>query len=216
MSGRGPIVQDGVLAGNYSDKYATRNPIARALVAGFRRAASDLLLLSGARDVHEVGCGEGHLTALFAEGGRRVRASDFSGEVVREARQRAAELGLDVSFKVASIHDLRPPSDAAELVACCEVLEHLEDPEGALDVLASLARPWLLASVPREPLWRVLNCARGKYLRDLGNTPGHVGHWSRAGFLAFLGRRFEVVGTRSPIPWTMALCRVREPAAARP
>ena len=86
-------------------------------------------------------------------------------------------------------------------------LEHLEDPAGALDVLAGLARPWLLASVPREPLWRVLNCARGKYWADWGNTPGHLQHWSRSGFLAFLERRFQVVEARSPLPWTVALCR---------
>ena len=37
----------------------------------------------------------------------------------------------------------------------------------------------LLVSVPREPLWRGLNMARGAYMRDLGNTPGHVNHWSK-------------------------------------
>ena len=39
----------------------------------------------------------------------------------------------------------------------------------------------LLVSVPREPLWRALNVARGAYLRELGNTPGHVNHWSKRG-----------------------------------
>jgi hypothetical protein len=63
--------------------------------------------------------------------------------------------------------------------------------------------------VPREPLWRVLNLARGKYLADLGNTPGHVNHWSRGGFLDLLSRRFEIVEARTPLPWTMALCKVR-------
>ena len=46
---------------------------------------------------------------------------------------------------------LDPAADSAELVVCCEVLEHLEHPEAALATLASLARPWLIASVPREP-----------------------------------------------------------------
>jgi len=61
--------------------------------------------------------------------------------------------------------------------------------------------------VPREPIWRALNLARGKYVRDLGNTPGHLGHWSRRGFLELLGGRLEVVAVRTPLPWTMALCR---------
>jgi hypothetical protein len=89
------------------------------------------------------------------------------------------------------------------------VLEHLDDPERALDRLVELAQPWLLLSVPREPLWRVLNLARFKYVGELGNTPGHLGHWSRRGFLGLLRSRVEVVDVRSPVPWTMALCRTR-------
>ena len=100
---------------------------------------------------------------------------------------------------------------AAELVVCCEVLEHLDDPKRALDVLARLARPWLIASVPREPLWRALNLARLSYVGALGNTPGHLTHWSKRGFERFLGERFEVVEVRTPLPWTMALCRVQSP-----
>ena len=74
-------------------------------------------------------------------------------------------------------------------------------------MLARLARPWLIASVPREPLWRALNLARLSYVGALGNTPGHLNHWSKRGFVRFLDERFEVVEVRSPIPWTMALCR---------
>ena len=83
------------------------------------------------------------------------------------------------------------------------MLEHLDDPERALDVLAGLARPWLIASVPREPLWRALNLARLSYVGELGNTPGHLNHWSKRDFVRFLTRRFEVVEVRSPTPWTM-------------
>jgi hypothetical protein len=71
-----------------------------------------------------------------------------------------------------------------------------------------VARRHLLVSVPREPLWRVLNVARGAYLRELGNTPGHVNHWSRHGFVRLLERHGEVVEARSPFPWTMVLVRL--------
>ena len=66
----------------------------------------------------------------------------------------------------------------------------------------------MLVSVPREPLWRGLNMARGAYLRDLGNTPGHLNHWSKREFAGLLRRYGEVVELRSPFPWTMALVRV--------
>ena len=35
--------------------------------------------------------------------------------------------------------------------------------------------------------------ARGKYFGSVGNTPGHVQHWSRRGFLKILGRRLDVM-----------------------
>src|SRR5690606_17786231 len=106
-----------------------------------------------------------------------------------------------------SIYDLEPARDAAELVVCCEVLEHLDRPEEALRVLTGLASPWLILSVPREPLWSALNVARGKYWSSLGNTPGHVQRWSSRRFVGLLARHVEVVEVRRPLPWTMVLCR---------
>ena len=39
----------------------------------------------------------------------------------------------------------------------------------------------------------MVNLARGAYVRDWGNTPGHLNHYSRRSFLALLSRRFDVV-----------------------
>jgi 2-polyprenyl-3-methyl-5-hydroxy-6-metoxy-1,4-benzoquinol methylase len=197
------------IGGNLYPKYTTRNPAARWLVAGFLDALDDLVRRTGAREIHEVGCGEGFLGTRLAAHGLRVRGSDVSPAAIATARARAAELGQAISFRVADLYGLEPERDAAELVVCCEVLEHLPDPGRALDTLARLARPHLIASVPREPLWRLLNLARGKYWRGLGNTPGHLQHWSSARFVAMLESRLEVVEVRTPLPWTMALCRAR-------
>ena len=71
-----------------------------------------------------------------------------------------------------------------------------------------MARRHLLVSVPHEPLWRILNVARGAYVRELGNTPGHVNHWSKRSFVRELARHGEVVQARSPFPWTMLLVQV--------
>jgi SAM-dependent methyltransferase len=195
--------------GNVYDKYATRNPVERRLVGAFLDDVRELAASTEADEAHEVGCGEGELSLMLAREGLRMRGSDVSAEVIEEARRRAAAAGLEVDYRTAPIESLAPPGDAAELVVCCEVLEHLDDPERALDRLIELAQPWLLLSVPREPLWRVLNLARFKYVGELGNTPGHLGHWSRRGFLGLLRSRVEVVDVRSPVPWTMALCTTR-------
>ena len=60
-----------------------------------------------------------------------------------------------------------------------------------------------VASVPFEPIWRAGNLARRRYVRELGNTPGHVNHWTRWGFQKFVETRFHVQQVRSPLPWTM-------------
>jgi len=200
------IVEEGIVAGNAYDKYGTRNPLARAMMNGFLRSLRQMVKATGAREVHEIGCGEGHLSVLLAQAGLKTRASDFSKQVVDQARQNARAASVDVSFAATSIYDLNP-ADGAELVVCCEVLEHLPDPGRALEILAGLARPHLLVSVPREPIWRILNVARGKYVGQWGNTPGHLNHWSRHSFLRFISRRLEIVECRSPFPWTMVRCR---------
>ena len=42
----------------------------------------------------------------------------------------------------------------------------------------------------------------------LGNTPGHVNHWSKRGFVALLSRYGTVEEARAPFPWTMVLVRL--------
>lgn len=200
-------VQAAEAGGNVYDKYGTSNPVARRLMAGFTGELDELVGMTGATEAHEVGCGEGELSIRLARRGLRVRATDAFGQVLEEAGRRASAAGVEIAFEATPVEELGPEGHAAELVLCCEVLEHLEDPERALEMLARLARPWLIASVPREPLWRALNLARLSYVSELGNTPGHLNHWSKRAFVRFLRRRFEVVEVRSPLPWTMVLCR---------
>jgi 2-polyprenyl-3-methyl-5-hydroxy-6-metoxy-1,4-benzoquinol methylase len=199
------IKEQGVPVGNVYDKYGTRNPFARYLVGKFLADVLDLARQTGARDVHEIGCGEGRLTQLIAgTGPAQVKGSDFSSTMIERAM--AENHRPNVTFVQRDIYDLGP-EDSAELIVCCEVLEHLERPEYALSVLSGITSGHIILSVPREPLWRVMNMARGKYLRDRGNTPGHLQHWSRAAFLRLLKQHFQVVAVRSPVPWTVALCR---------
>jgi len=197
--------------GNVYDKYGTSNPVARRLMAGFMSQLDELVARAGAKEAHEVGCGEGELAIRLAGRGIRMRGTDAFPQVLEEARARAAAAGAEIEFDATPVEELEPDRHAAELIVCCEVLEHLEEPHRALEVLAGLARPWLIASVPREPLWRALNLARLSYVGELGNTPGHLNHWSKGDFVRFLATRFEVIEVKSPTPWTMALCRLQSP-----
>jgi 2-polyprenyl-3-methyl-5-hydroxy-6-metoxy-1,4-benzoquinol methylase len=200
--------EQGIVIGNTYDKYGTSNPIARWFVNGFDGALSGLVARAAPRKIHEVGCGEGYWVLRWRRDGIDARGSDFSTTVIQMAKTNAVEQSVDPGcFSTCSIYDLECARDSADLVVCCEVLEHLKHPEKALDSLAGIAKSNLILSVPREPLWRVLNLARGKYVADWGNTPGHLNHWSKRDIVSLVGHYFEIVEVLSPLPWTMMLCK---------
>src|ERR1700678_1046691 len=124
-------------------KHQTSNPNSRALVHGFLREIMDLVAVTGASQAHEVGCGEGQITGLLAQRGLAVRGSDLSVEDLAVARVEAARVGLDIEYYRRSVYELDPATDAAELVLCCEEVEHLTDTEAALRNLAGLAKQHL-------------------------------------------------------------------------
>jgi len=201
------VLENGNPAGNYYDKYGSSNPIVKKMMRGFSDAVLGFATRTGVDEVHEVGCGEGNLCTLLHEQGFTVRGSDLSGEVVELAIAAAASRHHAITYKTAGIESLDSSSDAAPLIVCCEVLEHVEDPHTVLARLAQLASPYLIVSVPREPLWRALNLCRGRYILAAGNTPGHIQHWSTSAFVKLLAQYFEVLDVAQPIPWSVALCK---------
>lgn len=211
MKVAGGRFENGVVIGNTYDKYASRNPVVKWMMAGFGNALTGFVADSAPRTIHEVGCGEGFWTMNWAIEGLHVRGTDVSAEVIGIAKANAERRGLDPGlFEVRSIYDLDPGRDRADLIVCCEVLEHVEEPEQALRALQGVAGRDLILSVPREPLWRALNIVRGAYLSDFGNTPGHLNHWSAGAISALAERYFDVVAMATPLPWTMLHCKPRQ------
>lgn len=193
--------------GNYYDKYNTKNPVARYLMNGFLQSFDQLTALTGSKRSYEVGCGEGNLSLRMRDRGWDVRGSDLEAVSVEQANAACVAKNYPPLFYQRSLFDLTAEEAACELVICCEVLEHVPDTRRALETLRKLAKPYLLVSVPREPIWRILNLARGKYITDLGNTPGHIQHWSSRGFVEEVKQIGEIVAIKQPLPWTMVLCR---------
>lgn len=193
------------VAGNHYDKYHTANPIAQFLMNGFLSAFDELTEQTKQKDVFEVGCGEGHLSMRLLRRGLSVAGCDLEESVVAQANAQSSDAGFGAPFFAESIYNLNSKKHAANLVVCCEVLEHLPNPEDALKILAQLCRSHVLLSVPREPIWRAMNLARGKYVQQLGNTPGHIQHWSTRRFTEMIARHFDIVEIRTPLPWTMLL-----------
>ena len=86
-----------------------------------------------------------------------------------------------------------------------EVPEHLARPRHALAELRRVSRKALLLSVPREPLWRLAHVLALQDVRRLGNTPGHVNHWSSKAFERLVSEYGLLRRKRAPFPWTVVL-----------
>jgi SAM-dependent methyltransferase len=202
------VSKDGVVTGNTYDKYGSTNPVVRRLMSGFESSLEELFTKAAPTSLLDVGCGEGVLVHKWAQrlGSTRVVGIDLEEESI-QAGWRAHE-APNLEYRVMEASDL-PFADGEFALACAiEVLEHVPDPEHTVSEMARCAERHLLVSVPREPLWRIVNMARGAYWSELGNTPGHLNHWSRRSFVELLSRHGEVAEVRSPFPWTMLLVRL--------
>ena len=201
------VASAGVPTGNTYDKYGSSNPVVKRLMGGFHSTLDELWGLAAPGSVLDVGCGEGILTVEWAErlGDGRVVGIDLDDPKLHEEWARRERPNLE--FRAEEATRLSFADDEFDMACAIEVLEHVPEPEATVAEMARVARRHLLVSVPREPLWRGLNMARGAYLRELGNTPGHVNHWSKRAFAAMLSRHGTVEEARSPFPWTMLLVR---------
>jgi 2-polyprenyl-3-methyl-5-hydroxy-6-metoxy-1,4-benzoquinol methylase len=199
---------EGIVTGNTYDKYGSTNPVVRRLMGRFERTLDDLFTQANPQSLLDVGCGEGVLVHEWAKrlGDKRVVGIDLEEPSIQEGwAQRQAP---NLEYRVMKAENLPFADDEFDVATAIEVLEHVPDAEHTVAEMARVARGHLIVSVPREPLWRGLNMARGAYLRDLGNTPGHLNHWSKRSFVQLLSRHGQVVEARSPFPWTMLLVRV--------
>ena len=155
-----------------------------------------------------MGCGEGIITEEWAPAVApgRVVGVDLDDPLLRSEWELRAAPNLE--FRTMQAERLGFADAEFEMVSAVEVLEHVRDPWQVLAEMSRCSSRWLLISVPREPVWRLANLARGAYWRSLGNTPGHLNHSSSRSLLSLLGEYGTVVAVRQPFPWTIALVRV--------
>jgi 2-polyprenyl-3-methyl-5-hydroxy-6-metoxy-1,4-benzoquinol methylase len=199
---------EGTVTGNTYDKYGSSNPVVRRLMTEFHRNLDELWGQAAPTSILDVGCGEGVLTYEWAErlGDGRIVGIDLDDPLLHEqwkTRQRP-----NLEYQVMKAENMPFADDEFDMATAIEVLEHVPDAEDTLCEMQRCAKRWILVSVPREPLWRATNVARGAYWKSIGNTPGHVNHWSSGAFKRLLSQYGEVVELRQPFPWTMCLVRV--------
>jgi len=193
-------------AGNLYKKYDSKNPIYKLLVNRFVNCIENATLsLGNIGKVLDAGCGEGYITNKIAKLNRipHIEGVDVSYDIIQEAKKYYPFL----KFSTGSIYNLAFKENEFDLVLACEVLEHLENYEKAILEIKRVSNRYCIISVPVEPLWRILNVARGAYMLSLGNTPGHLQHWTRKNFKELLSKHFTIEKILSPLPWQVAICR---------
>lgn len=199
----------GVVIGNHENKYASTNPAIRWLTRRFLVELDAILdeVAAAIPDaaVLEVGCGEGEIAARLHHRFGQVAAVDLPDAGLRS--QWASIPGP--AFLHADAHRLPFPADTFDLVVGCEVLEHLPEPARGLAEMARVARGHLVLSVPREPIFRMGNLCTGRHVTSLGNTPGHLNHWSTRSFVRFVSTHAHIRRVATPLPWTMTWAQVR-------
>lgn len=201
-----------ITTGNAWRREGVRNPLAARLVAHFDTAVDELFSVAAPASVLDVGCGEGILAKAWAERPEMGRVVGIDLPDPRLAAEWRSRRHSVLEYRFGDACNLPFGAGEFDMAAGVEVLEHVPDPKTALAEMVRVARRHLLVSVPREPLWRGLNLLRGRYWRRGGSTPGHVNAWSRRAFLELVSRYGRLEAVRGPLPWTVVLLRVEDPA----
>jgi ubiquinone/menaquinone biosynthesis C-methylase UbiE len=199
-------VQPGNVSGNNYDKYASKNPMERRMMSGFFDALDQMLDGLSPEVVVEIGAGEGRITERLVE---RFPDATVVGLDLPDTDLADEWDEIEVPMFFGDATRMPFVDRSIDLVVGLEVLEHVPNPERALADIARVCRGAAVLSVPREPIWRVGNVARGRYVKDFGNTPGHVNHWSSRGFERFVESRFRIARSARPLPWTMVRAQLR-------
>lgn len=190
-------------------KYYTKNPIAKYLLNNFINNIF-LLMEQYRNEIHsisDVGCGEGQLTSRISQLNiAPINACDLSPNSIEFARENYSH--SNINYYVKSIYEIGK-EEQGDLVICCDVLEHLDNPALALQKLNETTNKYCLVSVPNEPIWSILNMVRGKYWATCGSTPGHSHRWSCQDFLKLLSSYMDIAEIKKPLPWLIVFCKKR-------
>ncbi len=192
--------------GNYFNKYESRNPLIRIALSRFMKDLRRFVSSLNPDNVLDVGCGEGYIASYIKSSFPEIDmvCSDISKECVKKARSACSNMG----FAISDGRSLGFRSKSFDLVICLEVLEHLERPEKVVKELRRVSRKGVIVSVPNEPLWRISNIARLAYLKDMGNTPGHIQHFNKNKLGTLLERHFKKIVVKKSSVWLFALCEL--------
>jgi len=189
------------------DKEGTKNPIAKAIYNNYKLSLSRLIQNQEINSILEIGCGGGeileHIHSLENLELNLVGV-DIDKNIIHQAKNKYSY----IDFRCEDGYNLSFSDNNFDLVLVLEVLEHVKDVQLIINEAKRVSKKYLIFSVPREPLWRILNIFRGAHIFTLGNTPGHINHWGSRQFVKLISNTFHIHTILKPLPWTMILCNI--------
>lgn len=185
-------------------KHISKNYFQKKLIDNFYGKLIDSVTNLNVNKILDVGCGEGFTLSMLKKKciGKNIKGIDYSVDAINIGKN----LFPDIDLCVGNIYKLPYKSNSFDLVMCLEVLEHLENPDKALEEIIRISKKYCLFSVPNEPIFKLANFFRGKNISRWGNDIEHINHWSSSDFINFVEkRRLKILIKKNPFPWTIIL-----------
>lgn len=194
---------DQSLPTNYQ-KHMSSDPSRKFFVKRFNDTLVSTLKTLNPTTILDAGCGEGFtLNRLYEESvGKTLEGVDFSKEAIQLGKKHFPFLKL----KEGNIYKLPYKTNEFDIVLCTEVLEHLEDPEKAVEEVLRASKKHVVFSVPNEPFFMGGRLLRGLNIKQFGNHPEHINHWTLVTFPKMLKKHgIKIKNIQYPFPWILVV-----------
>ena len=195
-----PVIEDSYFEQFATKKYTDASPIMRNALRNFMGEIYQMFCACDSPEsVMEIGCGQGFVSGFLSE---HFPSPSYSGLDLREKNiSKMQELFPHIKGETKDFYEFNTSEVNTDVILCCEVLEHLPDPAGALQKFKEMNPKDLIISVPHEPWFRIGAMLRGKNLSRWGNPKDHLNHWNKSSFSNLISEYFEVQSVKTPFPW---------------
>lgn len=193
-----------IITGNYFDKYHSKNPLIRHAVNKYLAALGGFLDKIKMEKILDLGCGEGEIIKFLKQKYKPayVKAYDIDVGLLKDLKKQFPSYDFEIRYLEKDLVE----HEEYDLVLCLEVLEHIKEHKQALTNIKKIKAPYFIFSVPNEPFFRLANLARFKYVKRLGNTPGHINNFTYSQFKKLIKQTFpnSQINFKNCLIWNFA------------
>jgi ubiquinone/menaquinone biosynthesis C-methylase UbiE len=161
------LYADPAMARSFDDR-RFGGPIGELIAGTQARIVTSMIGRVHERRILDVGTGTGRAALMLARAGARVTAVDASEDMLRVARQRAADLFVTVAFVRGDAHELQFEDRTFDVGVCLRVLMHAPDWTQCLAELCRVASQIVIFDYPSATSLAALEAAGRRLKRAAG------------------------------------------------